>query len=231
MLSFFCVLIGYYLHNRSAFWETWLGFCFPVFDVQYVFNWWISLTVIFISFFGAENEDNIWSFSICFKSWETRSKVESTPGFFETWQCGCNQVLLPFWFCSTNTYNKSLPIPLIPVNWQRKNDMVRKLTPRKVVSSLVIDRWWLVLWIATIWESGEILFCELEKIILRKLYSLSITYLSTQWHCTKPLRQLTRNLDIGHVITYQGHAYTLKSELPSSPILGAPILALGAHPF
>lgn len=36
-----------------------LAFAFSVFDVQYMFNWWISPTVIFISFFGAEIEDNI----------------------------------------------------------------------------------------------------------------------------------------------------------------------------
>lgn len=40
----------------------------------------------------AENENYIWSADICFKSRETRSQDESSPGFFKTWQCGCYQV-------------------------------------------------------------------------------------------------------------------------------------------
>lgn len=42
--------------------------------------------------FDAENENNIWPADVCFKSWETRSKNESSPRFFETRQCRYNKV-------------------------------------------------------------------------------------------------------------------------------------------
>lgn len=41
----------------------------------------------------AENKSNLRSTDISFKSREAGSKVKSTTGLLEAWQCGCNQVL------------------------------------------------------------------------------------------------------------------------------------------
>ena len=40
----------------------------------------------------AEDQNHIGSIDICFQSRETRSKDESSPRFFKTWQRGCYQV-------------------------------------------------------------------------------------------------------------------------------------------